>query len=61
MNSSKSKVLYSSTKYRMDRLPKSPLNCGSKVVEHVYSYVYLGIIPYAEMSLNSLPLIYLIE
>ena len=53
MNSSKTKVLYTSTKYRLDRLPKSPLLCGGKVIEHVYSYVYLGIILDAEMSLSS--------
>ena len=53
MNNSKTKVLYSSTKYRLDRLPRSVLNCGGNVIEHVYSYVYLGVTLDAEMSLNS--------
>ena len=44
MNSSKTKVLYTSTKYRLDRLPRSPVMCGGNVIEHVYSYVYLGIV-----------------
>ena len=37
MNSSKTKVLYTSTKYRLDSLPRTVLNCGGKVIEHVHS------------------------
>ena len=53
MNSSKTKVLYSSTKYRLDRVPRSPLDCGGNIIEQVCSYVYLGVTLDAEMSLNS--------
>ena len=53
MNSSKTKVLYSASKYRLDRLPRAVLYCGDNVIEHVHSYVYLGIILDAEMSLSS--------
>ena len=53
MNSSKTKVLYTSTKYRLNRLPRSPLDCGGNIIEHVYLYVYLGVVLHAEMSMNS--------
>ena len=53
MNSSKTKVLYSSTKYRLDRVPRSPLDCGGNIIEQVCSYVYLGVTLDAEMSMNS--------
>ena len=52
MNSNKTKVMYVSTKYRLDRLPRSSLKCGNNIIGHVESYVYLGINLDAEMSLN---------
>ena len=48
MNSSKTKVIYTSTQYRLDRLPR----CGNDIIGHVDSYVYLGIHLDAGMSLN---------
>ena len=53
MNSSKTKVLYTSTKYRLDRLPRSLLDCGGNIIEHVCLYVYLGVLLDAEMTSNS--------
>ena len=51
MNSGKTNVMYSSTKYHLDRMRRYSLKCGSNTVEHVDSYVYLGISLDAEMSL----------
>ena len=52
MNTNQTKVMYTSTQYRLDRLQQHPLKCGSNTIEHVNSYVYLGIILDAGMSLN---------
>ena len=52
MNVSKTKVLYTSTKYKLDRMPRSPLTCGNTIIEQVHSYVYLGISLDAEMSMK---------
>ena len=52
MNSYKTKVLYTSSKYRLDRLPRSPLECGGNIIEQVCLYVYLGVIMDAEMSMS---------
>ena len=51
MNSTKTKVMYTSTQYRLDRLPQCPLQCGNSMIGHVNSYVYLGIYLDAGMSL----------
>ena len=40
--------MYTSTQYRLDRLPR----CGNDIIGHVDSYVYLGIHLDAGMSLN---------
>ena len=52
MNSNKTKVMYTSSKYRLDRLPSHPLKCGNNTIGHVDSYVYLGVNLDAEMSLR---------
>ena len=52
MNSSKTKVLYTSTQFRLDRMVRSSLTCGNDTICHVNSYVYLGIYLDAEMSLG---------
>ena len=52
MNSSKTKVMYSSTEYRLDRMPRRPLFCSNYLIGHVYSYVYLGIYLDAEMPMD---------
>ena len=52
MNSSKTKVMYISTQYKLDRMPRCPLKCGNNMIGHVDSYVYLGINLDAGMSLS---------
>ena len=52
MNSSKTKVMYTSTQYRLERLMYRSLTCGNNQIEYVDSYVYLGIHLDAGMSLN---------
>ena len=52
MNVSKTKVLYISTKYKLDRMPRTSLTCGHTLVEQIDSYVYLGISLDAEISMN---------
>ena len=39
MNSNKTKVMYTSSKYRLDRLSRCPLKCGNNTIGHVDSYV----------------------
>ena len=51
LNSSKTKVMYTSTQFRLDRVQKCPLICGNDIIGHVYSYVYLGIFLDAGMSM----------
>ena len=52
INSSKTKVMYSSTQYRLDRMARYPLKWGNNTIEHVNSYVYLGINLDDSMSLT---------
>ena len=52
MNSTKTKVMYTSSQFRLDRLPRCPLMCGANIIGHVNSYVYLGITLDAAMSMN---------
>ena len=51
LNSSKTKVMYTSTQFRLDRVQKCPLICGNDIIGHVNSYVYLGIFLDAGMSM----------
>ena len=52
MNSNKTKVMYTSTQFRLDRMPRCPLKCGNNTIGHVDSYIYLGIHLDAGMSLS---------
>ena len=55
MNSTKNKVMYTSTQFRLDRLPRCLLMCGANIIGHVNSYVYLGITFDAAMSIAYIP------
>ena len=55
INSSKTKVMYTSTQCRSDRMARYPLKWGNNTIEHVNACVYLGINLDASMSLTLFP------